>query len=98
MNKILSRKYFPVILFLLLATELFSAAFKRPAHNTFTGEKTDIDTGQNRFTKVVLAQKLEEPMHFEILKDGRVLFAERKGKLKLYNSATGKVTGLHKYL
>ncbi|WP_423147937.1 PQQ-dependent sugar dehydrogenase [Rubrolithibacter danxiaensis] len=45
----------------------------------------------NRFTKVVLAQKLEEPMQFEILKDGRVLFVERKGKMKLYNPADGQV-------
>ncbi len=39
----------------------------------------------NRFTKVVLAQRLEEPMQFQILKDGRVLYAERKGKLKVYD-------------
>jgi cytochrome c len=51
-----------------------------------------MDTEQNRFTRVVLAQKLEEPMQFEILKDGRVLFAERKGNLKLYSPTTGKVT------
>ena len=39
----------------------------------------------NRFTKVVLAQKLEEPIQFDILPDGRVLYAERKGKLKIYD-------------
>jgi cytochrome c len=41
----------------------------------------------NRFTKVVLAQKLEEPIQFDILPDGRVLYAERKGKLKVYEPA-----------
>ena len=46
---------------------------------------------ENRFTKVVLVQKLEEPMQFAVLKDGRVLYAERKGKLKLYNPTSGKV-------
>lgn len=45
----------------------------------------------NRFTKVVLAQKLEEPMQFQILNDGRVIFAERKGKLKVYNPIDGQV-------
>lgn len=45
----------------------------------------------NRFTKVVLAQRLEEPMQFQILKDGRVLYAERKGKLKVYDPKTGKL-------
>ncbi len=42
----------------------------------------------NRFTKVVLAQKLEEPMQMEIMKNGKVLFCERKGKLKLFDPAT----------
>lgn len=46
----------------------------------------------NRFTKVVLAQRLEEPMQFQILKDGRVLYAERKGKLKVYDPKTGNLS------
>jgi hypothetical protein len=50
--------------------DYFPAAFKRPASNSFNSLKPIADTEQNRFTKVVLAQKLEEPMQFEILKDG----------------------------
>src|SRR5688500_14317919 len=46
----------------------------------------------NRFTKVVLAQRLEEPMQFDILSDGRVIYAERKGKLKVYDPKAKKVT------
>ncbi len=46
---------------------------------------------ENRFTKVVLAQKLEEPIQFEIMKDGSVLIAERKGKLKLYRPSTNQL-------
>src|SRR5215217_2939998 len=91
MNKIFFGKYFYVIL-ILLATGVFSVAFKQAGPNAANNVPPGMDTEQNRFTKVVLAQKLEEPMQFEILKDGRVLFAERKGKLKLYNPATGKVT------
>jgi cytochrome c len=45
----------------------------------------------NRFTKKVLASKLDEPTELVVLDDHRVLFAERKGKLKLYNPKTGKV-------
>jgi cytochrome c len=45
----------------------------------------------NRFTKVVLAPKLEEPMQFQVLNDGRVIFAERKGKLKVYDPGSGQV-------
>lgn len=47
---------------------------------------------QNRFSKVVLAQNLDEPMQLEILQDGRVLFAERKGKLKVFDPASGQVS------
>ncbi|MES2457368.1 MAG: PQQ-dependent sugar dehydrogenase [Bacteroidota bacterium] len=45
----------------------------------------------NRFTKVVLQQKLEEPMQFQILDGGKVLYAERKGKLKVYDPAANKM-------
>ncbi|TLV03331.1 PQQ-dependent sugar dehydrogenase [Dyadobacter luticola] len=46
----------------------------------------------NRFTKVVLAQRLEEPIQFQILKDGRVLFAERKGRLRVYDPKTNELS------
>ncbi|QHT70061.1 carbohydrate-binding protein [Rhodocytophaga rosea] len=46
---------------------------------------------ENRFTKVVLAQKLDEPMELAVFKDGRVLFIERKGNVKLYNPTTEQV-------
>lgn len=45
---------------------------------------------ENRFTRVVLSQKLEEPMQFQILKDQRVIFVERKGKIKVYNPVNGE--------
>ncbi|MHA4894215.1 PQQ-dependent sugar dehydrogenase [Pedobacter sp. PWIIR3] len=45
----------------------------------------------NRFTKVVLQQKLEEPIQFQILAGGKVLYAERKGKMKVYDPATNKL-------
>lgn len=91
MSLIVRRKHFFIILS-LFAAALFSVAFKGASRAHFSITRSPlIDTEQNRFTRVVLAQKLEEPMQFEILKDGRVLFAERKGKLKVYNPTTGKV-------
>ncbi|MFD2934719.1 PQQ-dependent sugar dehydrogenase, partial [Spirosoma flavum] len=45
----------------------------------------------NRFTKVVLAQRLEEPMQFQVLKDGRVLYAERKGKIKVFDPKSAEL-------
>lgn len=42
---------------------------------------------ESRFTPVVLSQDLDEPMVFEVMKNGDVLIVERKGGLKLYDSA-----------
>jgi len=51
-----------------------------------------LDTEENRFTKVVLAEKLDEPLAMEIFKNGKVLFIERKGNMKMYDPATKKTT------
>jgi cytochrome c len=40
---------------------------------------------ENRFTKVVLATPLEEPVELAVLPDERVLFVERRGKIKLWS-------------
>ncbi len=45
---------------------------------------------ENRFSKVVLEEKLDEPMELTVLPDNRVLFIERRGNVKLYSPVTGK--------
>ncbi|HEY4325020.1 MAG TPA: PQQ-dependent sugar dehydrogenase [Mucilaginibacter sp.] len=47
----------------------------------------------NRFTPVTLTQPgdLDEPMNFEVLKDGRVYINERKGVLKVFDPITKTV-------
>jgi len=47
----------------------------------------------NRFTPVVLTQTgdFDEPMNFEVTKDGRVFINERKGALKVYDPITKTV-------
>ncbi|MEZ4886431.1 MAG: ThuA domain-containing protein [Chitinophagales bacterium] len=40
-----------------------------------------------RFAKVVLDDFLEEPMELDILPDGKIIFTERKGNVKLYDPA-----------
>ena len=45
---------------------------------------------ENRFTKVVLAEKLEEPVELAVLPDGRVLFIERRGHVNLYTPGNGR--------
>jgi cytochrome c len=49
---------------------------------------------ENRFAKIVLGDKLDEPMEMTLLKDGRVLFVERKGALKQYDPNTGEIKTL----
>lgn len=38
-----------------------------------------------RFVKTVLASNLDEPMELDMLPDGRILFVERKGAIKMYD-------------
>lgn len=45
---------------------------------------------ENRFVRKILVDNLDEPTELVVLDDQRVLFAERKGKLKLYDPRNGK--------
>ncbi len=45
----------------------------------------------SRFTPVVVADDLDEPMSFEVLKDGTAYIVERKGGLKKYDPLTKTV-------
>jgi cytochrome c len=47
---------------------------------------------ENRFTKVVLAEKLNEPVELAVLPDERVLFIERRGAVNIYTPATQRYT------
>lgn len=73
---------------------LFAAAcvmlFSCSKNNSGDAAKPD----DNRFTPVVLTQTgdFDEPMNFEVLKDGRVYINERKGALKLFDPITKMVT------
>lgn len=44
-----------------------------------------------RFTKIVLAEGLDEPLQMEVLNNNDVLFIERKGSVKMYKAAEKKV-------
>ncbi|WP_224996729.1 ThuA domain-containing protein [Cesiribacter sp. SM1] len=47
---------------------------------------------ENRFTKTVLVDNLDEPYELAVMERGRVLFIERKGDVKLYDPATEQTT------
>lgn len=44
---------------------------------------------ETRFTKVSLIERLDEPMEIEVLRDGKVIFIERKGKIRMFEPETG---------
>src|SRR5207244_3398681 len=46
---------------------------------------------ENRFTKVILAEKLDEPVELAVLPGERVLFIERHGYVNLYKPAEARV-------
>ena len=60
----------------------------------------------NRFTKTVLANDLNEPMELIVAEDGRVFYTERAGKFYMYDPTTNKSSllrdfpakGVDKYL
>lgn len=52
---------------------------------------------ENRFTKTVLSNDLNEPMELAVAPDGRVFFAERSGGLYVYLPAENQTVLLHKF-
>ena len=51
-------------------------------------EAPTVSPEENRFQKIVLDDNLYEPMELEMLPDGRILFIERRGDIKLYDPET----------
>jgi cytochrome c len=64
---------------------------EEPKELDYKAVKTKRVPEENRFTKVVLAEKLDEPVELAVLPDSRVLFIERKGNVKLYDPKTAEV-------
>jgi len=44
---------------------------------------------ENRFTKVVLEDNLDEPMELEILPDGKLIYVQRHGAIRVYDPEEG---------
>ncbi|WP_207503641.1 PQQ-dependent sugar dehydrogenase [Telluribacter humicola] len=68
---------------LLLLTGIWSAA---SAQSTQAGQSTPPE--ENRFTKTILTNDLNEPMELAVAPDGRVFFTERKGGFYMYDPKT----------
>ncbi len=74
--------------------------------NYALGEKRSLDYSkvrtkrapeENRFTKTVLDFNLDEPTEMAVLPDGKIMFIERKGNVKLYDPADGKVNVINTF-
>ena len=65
-------------------------------YSLFSCKGNKVDESQkpeeNRFVIETLAVNLDEPIQMDILKNGDILFVERKGRISLFQSKTNKVT------
>ncbi len=78
----LLRRHSPLLFLVLLG---FLACKSEPEEDTSKPE-------DNRFTKVVLTEGMDEPMEMTFLPGGKILFVERKGGVKILDEASGEVT------
>lgn len=62
----------------------------------YTKCRTEAMPDPTRFTKTVLAEDLTEPMELDMFPDGKVIFIERRGAIKLYDPSSGLLTVAHK--
>ena len=58
----------------------------------YSKASTKLVPEDNRFNKVVLGSYFDEPTEMDILPDGRIIFLERKGGVKLYNPKTDSIS------
>jgi cytochrome c len=56
----------------------------------YSKARTPLFPEENRFSKIVLEEKLEEPMELALLPGNKVLFIQRRGDVKLFDPALGR--------
>nr|MBX2817673.1 PQQ-dependent sugar dehydrogenase [Saprospiraceae bacterium] len=61
------------------------------SNGTLDYRSAHVVPSENRFEKVVLVDDLDEPMELDMLPDGRLLFVERKGDIKIYDPESEKL-------
>src|SRR6195952_871734 len=79
-------RIFPLVSLIAFACLYTVSCTQKTSENAVSNTDT-VKPDDNRFTPVKLTAEgdLDEPMNFEVLKDGRVFINERKGTLKLFN-------------
>lgn len=82
----------PLFLNHLWAGIKYAAGGERPTPVDFSKSRPE----ENRFTKVILEEKLDEPMELSVLDNDRILFIQRKGEVRLYNLKTKELKTIAK--
>lgn len=77
--------------FLLTITAVFTAALLFFSLSSSRDKKNDIKPDDNRFTKIILTENLDEPMEMTFLPGSKVLIVERKGGVKLYDPKSDSI-------
>lgn len=81
----------PLVLYHIRGGLRYVLGGDKPKDLDYKAVRTKRVPEENRFTKVVLAEKLEEPVELAVLPDSRVLFVERRGNVKLYDPQSNQV-------
>src|SRR4249920_1932107 len=86
--------FFSLLGIVLFSGSLLMVSCNRTSENPDFNPADTIRPDDNRFTPVTLTAEgaLDEPMNFEVLKDGRVYINERKGDLKVFNPVDKSVS------
>ncbi len=87
----------PMVLEHILGGIQYAYGGDAPATLDYSAAHTMRVPEENRFSKVILAEGLNEPLELTALPDGRVLFVERPGAVKLYKPGVEGVQEIAKF-
>ncbi|MEQ9378509.1 MAG: PQQ-dependent sugar dehydrogenase [Imperialibacter sp.] len=88
------------VTFFATATDLTGEAISSSlAENAINkeGAKSLAAPDVSRFTKIILDAEVNEPMELDILPDGKLLFIEREGNLKMFDPESNETKILHTF-
>jgi cytochrome c len=93
-NRYYDLPFLRLMFLITLSASLFTISCKQPESGDEINPADTVKPDDNRFTPVTLTAEgaLDEPMNFEVLKDGRVYINERKGDLKVFNPVDKSVS------
>jgi cytochrome c len=80
-----------LFLFICFLTFISSASFLSCKQQQASNADNNEPPEENRFTKVVLTEGMDEPMEMSFTPDGHVLIVERKGGLKSFDLKTNQM-------